>query len=101
MKRPQAIKPKDVPIVFNDACIEALARTCKLPEGANMEVFAREVRRAASIYAKAARAPDANEVHHEIEALYKAAAKRRPQYKSVAALLETLYTDRPRRSSCR
>jgi hypothetical protein len=88
MKRPQAIRPEDVSAVFDDARIEALARVCKLPWAADMEVFTREVRRAASIYAADARAPNANEVHREIAALHKAASLRR--YERVADLLTSL-----------
>jgi hypothetical protein len=83
-----AIQPDDVAAVFDDARIKALARKCKLPKETKIEVFAREVRRAASIYATDARAPNVNDLHREISGLHKAASLRR--HERVADLLTKL-----------
>ncbi|HRN87903.1 MAG TPA: hypothetical protein PK271_04815 [Hyphomicrobium sp.] len=88
MKESRAIKPEAVPVVFDDACIEKLARICELPDAADRVVFAEQVRYAATVYAADARAPNDNEVHHEVAALWKAASRK--HHECVADLLEKL-----------
>jgi hypothetical protein len=72
--------------VFDDMRVRELAEIARLPEDANMAAFAAGIREAALIYARDARSPNVNELHDEIERLYKAADRRR--YEEVAVLLE-------------
>jgi hypothetical protein len=88
-KRPRAIAPDDVLVVFNDACIRELA--AELPASADLNVFAAGVREAARTYSRDASARNDNEVHHEIAALYNAVVHRR--YERAVALWEDLSPD--------
>jgi len=73
--RPQgAITTEQVPRIFDDGCIERLARG-KLPDHADKKRFAESMRVAARIYARDAREPSDNELHAEIAALHKAAER--------------------------
>jgi hypothetical protein len=76
-----------VPRVFDNACINKLTATAKLPAGAEAR-FAAGVRDAARTYARDASTPTVGEVRDEITALYKAAEGR--QYERVASLCEEL-----------
>ena len=87
-KSREPIAAADIPRVFDDARIDALAAIGRLPAGANRKRFAESVREAARIYAKDARMPTDNELNAEIDALYRAAERKR--YGQVADLLEKL-----------
>jgi hypothetical protein len=78
----------DIPGVFDDARIDALAAIGWLPTDAKRTRFAEGIREAARIYAREARTPTDNELNAEIAALYGAAKRKR--YGQVAALLEKL-----------
>jgi hypothetical protein len=87
-KSREPIAAGDVPRIFEDACIDALAVIGRLPAGADRKRFAEGVREAARIYARDVRTPTDNELHAEIAALYRAAERKR--YRDVATLLEQL-----------
>ena len=87
-KAQQAFAPEDVPVKFDDACIEKLASIGRLPKGADRQRFAESVREAARIYARNARNQSGNEVRDEVGKLYRAASRR--EYERAAHLLETL-----------
>jgi hypothetical protein len=70
------IAADDVARVFDDACIERLARIGKLPSGADRRVFGEGIRDAARIYAREARYPNANTLNDEIAGLHRAADRR-------------------------
>jgi hypothetical protein len=87
-KSREPIAAGDVPRIFEDACIDALAVIGRLPAGADRKRFAEGVREAARIYARDSRIPTDNELNAEIAALYRAAERKR--YGEVAKLLEQL-----------
>ena len=87
-KARRPIAADDVRRVFDAACFSGLAKLARLPASTNLERLASDVRATASIYAKEAREPDANEVHREIEAFYYAALRR--QYERAASLRKNL-----------
>ena len=87
-KARRPIAADDVRRVFDAACFSGLAKLARLPASTNLERLASDVRATASIYAKEAREPDANEVHREIEAFYYAAL--RQQYERAASLRKNL-----------
>jgi hypothetical protein len=78
------ITADEVPLIFSDERIREMAERAPLPADADLQQLAADVRTAASDYAKDARAPDANEVHHEIATLEKAADRK--QYQRAASL---------------
>ena len=84
------IAADDVAHVLDDNCVEWLACLGNLPAG-NMRTLAAGIRDAARIYARDAREPTTvNELHNEIQMLYKAAERR--QYQQVAEMLAALST---------
>jgi hypothetical protein len=87
-KSRKPIGEQDVPRIFDDACIDELATIGRLPTDSNRKSFAEGIREAARIYAREAHTPTDNEVHAEIDALYRAAERKR--FVEVAALVETL-----------
>ena len=87
-KTQRTISTDDVPRVFDDPCIDRLARVGELPASADRQRFAESVRDAARIYARDAREPTGNQVREEIEKLHRAALRR--QYERVADLTEAL-----------
>src|SRR5262245_60868791 len=84
----RSIATEEIPRIFDDACIEQLAKIGKLPAPADIKRFAESIRAAACIYATDVREPNDNEVHAEVEKLYRAAEQR--LYDQVAILLEKL-----------
>jgi hypothetical protein len=82
------ITADEVPSRFDDACISNLASIVRLPAGTDLNGLASDVRAAATTYAIDVREPDANELHHEIEAFYRAAERR--EYQRAAALRKNL-----------
>jgi hypothetical protein len=85
------IAAEDVPRIFDDACMQALAKTAKLPAGADTAAFGEDVREAARIFARDARIPSSNELRTEIEELHKAVDPAEPrQWDRLATLLEGL-----------
>jgi hypothetical protein len=87
-KRVSAITIETVPVVFGSKRLQALAQIGRLPPGAELQVFFEGVRRGVRAYALSARNPSRNDVHHEIEALHRAAD--RGEYEVVTDLLEGL-----------
>jgi len=87
-KKRQHITAADAPRIFDDACIEELAKIGHLPAGADRQRFADSVREAVRIYARDARKPTATELRAEIAALLRAAERR--HYERVAGLIEKL-----------
>jgi hypothetical protein len=87
-KRKSAITADQIPHIFDNACIEGLARIGKLPPRANRQRFAVGVREAARIYTAEIREPNDNEVRAEIEKLHRAAKRR--DFEELATLLEKL-----------
>jgi hypothetical protein len=87
-KRQHAITAADALRVFDDACIEELAKIGRLPAGADRHRFADGIREAARIYAQDAHRLDATAVRKEIENLQRAAVRR--EYERVAELLGAL-----------
>lgn len=75
-KKRHAIAEAEVAQVFDDACIDRLAKISKLPPTADRARFSEGVRDAARIYARDARLPTSGELHDEIEKLYRAARSR-------------------------
>lgn len=96
-KERSIIRASDVSRIFADDQIRDLMKDAKLrlPGGADFDRFAAGVRTAASIYARDAREPTANELRREIVALYKAADAR--AYDDVAARVVGL--SRPARAT--
>jgi hypothetical protein len=88
MKNGCAIAVDQVPVVFDDRCVKALASVGKLPAGADLERFARSLRGAVGDYVLAARAPSSNDLSREIGALLRAA--NRKKYDEVGYLLDRL-----------
>jgi hypothetical protein len=82
------IAADDVPRIFDPECINDLAKLARLPVGTDLDRLLSDVRAAASIYATDVRKPDANKVHHEIEAFYNAALGR--QCERAASLRKNL-----------
>ena len=82
------ILAEDVPVIFHDNCIAELAKIARLPPGADAAAFAAGIREAACIFARDASMPTGNELHDEIDELFKAADGR--SYNEVADLLERL-----------
>jgi hypothetical protein len=68
---------QDVPKIFSDDRVRQLAAEAKLPSNADLPRFAAAIRDAAAIYIRDVSTSDDNAVHHEIKALYGAAARRR------------------------
>ena len=87
-KRRSVVTADQISYIFDDVCIEKLARIGKLPRHANRQRFADGIREAARIYATEIREPNDNEVRAEIESLHRAAARQR--FEELAALLEKL-----------
>jgi hypothetical protein len=87
-KARRLIAVEDVARVFDDACVERLAREGRLPAHANKERFAAGVREAARIFARDARDPNANMLHDEIGGLYWAAKRR--LYEEAAQCVQVL-----------
>ena len=85
-KSKSAITADQIPHIFDDTCIENLARIGKLPPHANRQRFADSIREAARIYASEVREPNDNEVRAEIETLHRTAERQR--FEEVATLLE-------------
>jgi hypothetical protein len=83
-----ALAPEQIAGTFDDQCVQRLAVLAKLPRGADMTAFADGVRDAARLYADAARQPSGNQLHAEIQSLYRSAARR--DYDQLAGLLESL-----------
>ena len=83
-KKRHAITEANVQCVFNDACVAQLVKCAKLPPGTNLELLAKGIRQAASIYAREVRLPTLSEVRDEVQALYRAAEHR--QYDRAASL---------------
>src|ERR1700719_1937186 len=85
------IAAEDVPRVFDDARMQALAKIAKLRAGPDMAALGEGVREAARIFARDARIPTANELRTEIEELHKAVDPAKPRrWDRVATLLESL-----------
>jgi hypothetical protein len=82
------VAAEDVAVIFSDAQVAQLARSAKLPSGANMAALAEGVREATRIFACDARIPNGNELHNEIADLHKASD--RHQYDEVATRLGNL-----------
>jgi hypothetical protein len=80
--------PEQVPRIFSDECVRQLAGVAKLPLDADLPRFAAAIRAAAEAYIRTASVPDDNAVHHEIKALYNAAARCR--HTEVAGRIEKL-----------
>jgi len=81
----------DVPSVFDADCIEKLARLGQLPVTADKFRFGEGVREAARIFAGDAREPNVNQVHDEIDALWKAVNPAKPpQWEAMASAREAL-----------
>ena len=72
-RRARIIGAQEVDVVFDDACIERLAKIAKLPADADLKAFGIAIREAAGIYIRDVHVPTANELHAEITCLYKAA----------------------------
>ena len=72
-RRARIIGTQEVDIVFDDACIERLAKITKLPAEADLKAFGVAVRDAARVYIRDVHVPTGNELHAEIAGLYKAA----------------------------
>ena len=87
-KRRHVIAADEIARVFDDACIDELAKLSKLPRGADIAAFARGIREAARIYARDALIPNDNELHKEIAELQRVARSRK--YERVADLLRGL-----------
>jgi hypothetical protein len=87
-KAPYPIAANDVPHVFDESCIEMLARIGRLPTHADKEKFAVGVREAVRIFARDACSPNVNVLHDEIDGLYWAAERR--QYEETAQRTEQL-----------
>jgi hypothetical protein len=79
-----------VPRIFSDDNVRQLVAQAKLPllPDADLLRFAAGLRSAAEIYIRDVRVADDNAVHHEIEALYRAAHRRR--YEEAAEQIEGL-----------
>jgi hypothetical protein len=88
VSRPGALAEQDIDSILDDACIERLAKLAKLPANADLDAFSKEIREAARIYARDVRVPNGNEIHADIERLYREADGR--QYDRVAELLDCL-----------
>jgi hypothetical protein len=72
-------------------CIEKLARLGQLPVTADKFRFGEGVREAARIFAGDAHEPDVNQVHDEIDALWKAVNPAKPpQWEAMASAFEAL-----------
>jgi hypothetical protein len=73
IRRARIIRTQDVDVVFDDSCIQRLAKIAKLPAEADLKAFGGAIREAARIYIGDVHVPTANELHAEITCLYKAA----------------------------
>ncbi len=82
------IRLNDVPHVFDDTCLRELAKLARLPSSADMMMFGRAVRWAVRGYLNEANEPTPNQLHCEIAALHRAAA--RAEYEKLAALIERM-----------
>jgi hypothetical protein len=78
----------EVPGTFTDERIRDMAKDVPLPADADLQQLAADARTAASDYAREARAPDTNEVHHEIADLENAAERK--DYPRIAYLRANL-----------
>jgi hypothetical protein len=80
---------EDVPRIFGDECVRQLASVAKMPlNAADLPRFAAAIRSTAETYIRDASIPNRNAMHHEIKALYNAAARHR--CKKAADLIDTL-----------
>ena len=84
-KAPRPIAEDEVPLKFNEACIEQLAAIGRLSDSVDRLRLAEGVRGAARAYARNVRKPSVNKPHDEIKALYNAVLRR--QYNKAASLL--------------
>lgn len=80
----------DVPQLFDDVCIDHLAKRSRLPATADRQIFADGIREKACIFARNIRIPNANELNDEIAELHRVAEAR--QFEDVANLLGKLST---------
>src|SRR5262245_18098129 len=87
-KARHTITAEDVDRIFNNACVEALAR--ELPAHADGQRFAVGIREAARIYARDSREPTVNELYNEIAKLQRTAERQR--YDQLTNLIEGLST---------
>lgn len=87
-RRARILGTQDVDVVFDDSCIERLAKIAKLPAEADLKAFGGAVREAARIYIRDVHLPTANELHAEIASLYKAADGR--EFEEAARLQQHL-----------
>jgi len=87
-KSREPITAADIGHIFDEACIDSLANTARLPADADRKRFAEGLREAARIYAREARAPTVNELRAENAALHAAAERKR--WGQVADLIEKL-----------
>jgi hypothetical protein len=88
-KEVYAISLDEVPTVFNDDCMNELARDGKLPADADLVRFKTGVLGSVRDYVQAVREPSSNQLHQEINALCVAAF--REKYDKLAALLESMF----------
>jgi len=87
-KRKDAIAPSDVASIFDVGCIQELARIARLPLGADLDRFGDGVRKAAVAFATKAAKITTNDLHTEIDELYRMA--RSNAFEKVADLIESL-----------
>jgi hypothetical protein len=78
------IAEQDVDLKFNDARIRALARDHKLPTSADLNALGIGTRKAARIFAREARIPNANELHNQVSSLHNLANRKLFEPLSVA-----------------
>jgi hypothetical protein len=95
-KRPTTIAASDMPRVFSDDRVGAMAAELGIPDD-KLLLFAKEIRRAALIFFDDVSKATGNEVHHEVDELVRAAlravkARKRPDAdcENVAILVERL-----------
>jgi hypothetical protein len=67
--------PEEVPRIFDDKCIQVLAKLGKLSWAANIPRFTAGVRKAAEVFISDASAASDNEVHYEVDGLLRAASR--------------------------
>ncbi len=87
-KSRRAIAEADVPRLFDDTCIEDLAKLSPLPATADRQIFANGIREVACVFARDIRIPNANDLSDEIKKLHRTAEAR--QFEKVAILLTEL-----------
>ena len=74
-KTQRTIAESDVDRVFDKACIKKLTKLSKLPD-ADIDRFGDSIRGDVRVYARDAREPTNNDLHHEIKRLHDACQKR-------------------------